>query len=426
MGSEMCIRDRFDTFEGSAKAVGKLNALLGGPYLNSIDMLNASEDERLQMMKEGIEASGIIFSDLNKFEQKAIASAMGTDVDTLRKALTELSPYEEAQVLRQEQLARKAGQARDILTKLTDAFNSLIVVNQPFIDQLVTLVDQFSDWIQKNHDISKVLNKDVIPAIKEFGTYLKDTVWPFLKNNLMPTLLWVKDHWKGLLLVWAGFKAAGLIFQIGRITGALWANAAAGQAATMSRMGAMGALGVGAIGVAGLIGSGMYSNKLYREGNKAGSAAMSIGGMAASGALIGSVIPGVGTLIGAGVGAGIGAIAGAGWYASQESRMNDGILVKTGNKVQSREINSSDKARIIVGTPGGPVDRGTDVFSPSGAGSTSDQATLMRENVTAPLIKALREMNLTADVKIEGEMGKLLDVVNSPQGKTKYMPFYNR
>ena len=46
------VGEKFDTFEGAGQAVGRLNAILGGPYLNSIDMLNASEADRLEMIKE--------------------------------------------------------------------------------------------------------------------------------------------------------------------------------------------------------------------------------------------------------------------------------------------------------------------------------------------------------------------------------------
>ena len=76
------VGEKFDTFEGAGQAVGKLNAILGGPYLNSIDMLNSTEEQRLEMIKAAVDASGVQFDQLNKFEQKAFASALGTDVDT--------------------------------------------------------------------------------------------------------------------------------------------------------------------------------------------------------------------------------------------------------------------------------------------------------------------------------------------------------
>ena len=93
------VGEKFDTFEGAGQAVGKLNAILGGPYLNSIDMLNSTEEQRLEMIKAAIDASGVQFDQLNRFEQKAFASALGTDVDTLRRSMMNLSETEQLNIL---------------------------------------------------------------------------------------------------------------------------------------------------------------------------------------------------------------------------------------------------------------------------------------------------------------------------------------
>jgi len=50
----------FDTFEDAFENVGNLNALLGGPYLDSIEMANASDEERVRLTKEAIKQSGFL------------------------------------------------------------------------------------------------------------------------------------------------------------------------------------------------------------------------------------------------------------------------------------------------------------------------------------------------------------------------------
>ena len=67
----------FDTFEGAAEKAGKLNAILGGGYLNSVELLTASESERIEMLREGLALSGRSFDLLGRFEKQAIASAAG-------------------------------------------------------------------------------------------------------------------------------------------------------------------------------------------------------------------------------------------------------------------------------------------------------------------------------------------------------------
>jgi hypothetical protein len=146
------VGEKFDTFEGAGQAVGRLNAILGGPYLNSIDMLNATEAERLEMIKQAIDANGVQFDQLNKFEQKAFASALGTDVDTLRRSLNELDPEVQLQAMTQKELAKRAGDARDIMSKLTDAVNSLVIATGPLIIGLSDGINYFTKMIGKIKD----------------------------------------------------------------------------------------------------------------------------------------------------------------------------------------------------------------------------------------------------------------------------------
>jgi polyhydroxyalkanoate synthesis regulator phasin len=78
--------ESMDTFEGSAQAAGKLNALLGGNLVNSMELLYATEDERIQIVKQAMDATGRNFDMLDKYEKKAIAAAVGiSDMTTATK-----------------------------------------------------------------------------------------------------------------------------------------------------------------------------------------------------------------------------------------------------------------------------------------------------------------------------------------------------
>ena len=78
MSSLLGIAEQFDTFEGAAGSVGKLNALLGGPFLNTIDMISVTEPaERMLMLQQAVNDAGTSFQDMNYYQRKAIASAMG-------------------------------------------------------------------------------------------------------------------------------------------------------------------------------------------------------------------------------------------------------------------------------------------------------------------------------------------------------------
>jgi hypothetical protein len=72
------ITSKFDTFDAAAQSVGKLNAMLGGPFLNTMDMVMEEDPaERMRMLKESVDAAGLSFDTMSKFQRKALAEAMG-------------------------------------------------------------------------------------------------------------------------------------------------------------------------------------------------------------------------------------------------------------------------------------------------------------------------------------------------------------
>ena len=84
IGTLLKTAGKFDTFGDAANAVGDLNAMLGGPYLNTLDMVNATEEERVAMLTESMAATGKTFDQMDRFEKKAIAQAIGTTVKEAR------------------------------------------------------------------------------------------------------------------------------------------------------------------------------------------------------------------------------------------------------------------------------------------------------------------------------------------------------
>lgn len=62
----------FDTFEGATDSVGKLNQMLGGPYLNSIELVMQTDPvERLKMLQQAFEDAGTSVQDMSYFQRLA-------------------------------------------------------------------------------------------------------------------------------------------------------------------------------------------------------------------------------------------------------------------------------------------------------------------------------------------------------------------
>ena len=113
------IAKTFDTFEGAAEAAGKLNFVLGGPLLNSVQLLNANETERIQILKDSMMQSGKSFAQMDRFEKDLIAKTLGTSADVAQKLFSDdnISNIEEATAA----IQRQAGEMGSLGDQVADS-----------------------------------------------------------------------------------------------------------------------------------------------------------------------------------------------------------------------------------------------------------------------------------------------------------------
>ncbi len=390
--------DQFDTFEGSGQAVGRLNAILGGPYLNSITMLNATESERLELVKEAINAGNVQFDQLNKFEQKAFARALGTDVDSLRRSLNELDPEAQLQAMTQKELAERAGEARDVMTKLKDSINSLVISLSPMITKISEGIDRFAKFIQQINDGTATVKG------MTFG---------------------VDKLARGLFAVALGFKAIGFLLRPFKFLPNLLSNSAKGMgdlatqtgrassASGLFNLSARSVLKGGAFGLAGGaagMGTDYAAGKLQASGRTSAAQGVSIAGGAAEyalyGAALGSIIPGLGTGLGAGIGGAVGLAKGV----YDATKIQDGAFVENeAGKMTVTNLNSQDRVNQFVATkPGGVVD------------------TASSKNTDKIVDAIARSGNVQVNVQIGEEQiaEMVVKAMNSFKGKQAISPFH--
>ncbi len=156
------VGDQFDTFEGSATAAGKLNAILGGNYLNSVEMLNATEDERIMILKRSMDEAGKNFSVLSKYEQKAIASALGISNMEEANKLFGVSTSEVTKEIAKQEASNDAlsnsqmaaAKMADIMEAKMDMLNATILNIGNTIQEYI---DKAMKWIQENEGWVKVI-----------------------------------------------------------------------------------------------------------------------------------------------------------------------------------------------------------------------------------------------------------------------------
>ena len=131
------LTSQFDEFESGAMAVGKLNAVLGGPYLNSIDMLNATEAERIDLLKQSVDMAGVQFDALGRYEKKAIAAALGMSVEEASRVMQMSTAEMRLQTMEQEQLADQARESQEVMDMLRNSMRSLAINMRPIIEDLI-------------------------------------------------------------------------------------------------------------------------------------------------------------------------------------------------------------------------------------------------------------------------------------------------
>jgi hypothetical protein len=121
---------QFDTFESAATNVAKLNAILGGAYYNSVQMLNATESQRLHLLRAGLDATNRSWQSLGRWEKKAFAAAAGMkDMNVAAAFFTgnmakveELTRLQEEQAETQMRLVQAAGSVVSIFQQIKRIF----------------------------------------------------------------------------------------------------------------------------------------------------------------------------------------------------------------------------------------------------------------------------------------------------------------
>jgi len=140
MSQLLGIAKQFDEFDSAGRAVGRLNAILGGPYLNAIEMVYMTETQRIQAMRESISLSGAVYNDLSRHEKQTIAAAAGIRDMTVAAQLFGGTNRQFAQATaNQAELERRAKMSQSAMNKLKDAAMGLAIAVGPVVDGISML-----------------------------------------------------------------------------------------------------------------------------------------------------------------------------------------------------------------------------------------------------------------------------------------------
>ena len=175
------IAEKFDTFQAAADSVGKLNSILG-TNMSATDMLTMKENERIETLIGSIQAQGIAFKDLDRYSQKAVASAAGISDMAEAQRIFGMSINDYRKGLRasasEEEFNKRLKDTMDIYKKLEMAAKNFAIQMGPFVDSIAAGVQAFLDFSQSMQGIPALL---VVGAIGLVG-------FAMIMSQLVPLL----------------------------------------------------------------------------------------------------------------------------------------------------------------------------------------------------------------------------------------------
>jgi len=226
MSGLLGVAGKFDTFEDAANTTAQLNALMG-TQLNSVDMLTASEGERIEMLKESIAASGKSWETMDRFERKALAGAVGmSDLSEAGKLFgTSMEEMDEA--------AEAADPALTSQEELNEAMKKGVSIGEGFAAMI--------------EGIKLKLAKVIMPHVMKFFKWMTSAP----KGEMSPL-----DHMVKTIEDFAGLVDKHLFKPFGKFWDSLDKEEKGGFAKVMGIVLAMGPI-IGVLGTAGLIVGGL-------------------------------------------------------------------------------------------------------------------------------------------------------------------------
>ena len=245
VGNVLGVFDKFDTVESAAETVGQLNAQFG-TNLDQLQLLRAeTPEERFNILRESLEATGRSFSELGRFEQKAMAQILGQDVGVLQRLMGDPVVLSEGQKGLQElaktgmNIGKRIGAIFEKITtalakagvfdKINAALKSAFGEGGPvenFVDNYIPVLVSFGGVFADTFSTVAKVASVIAPIFSFIGSVIMDTILlPF--KGVLNVVNGIVEMFTGDFL--GGLKKAAIgvgqlilsFFPIGKIFGKL-------------------------------------------------------------------------------------------------------------------------------------------------------------------------------------------------------------
>lgn len=250
MNELLGIVQKFDRFDTAAESVGRLNALLGGPFLNATELVAETDlSKRFEILKNRVDDAGLSFDQMDYYQRKAVASAMGLNeqqLALLMRGRVDLvqAPAKSAEEI--EALADQTAQFNTIAEEMMQIARGLAIGFGPVVSAVKDFLQLLSPLIQNLDVIAFSLGGAAIAM----GGVSVATAYQAIVTNGLTTAMKGNLLFGGLsiflpLLSMLGPEFKSVAVGIGMMTAAMYALSVAEKSTVV--IGAFGLL-IGAIG----------------------------------------------------------------------------------------------------------------------------------------------------------------------------------
>ena len=152
MNELLGIVQKFDRFDSAAESVSRLNALLGGPFLNATELVAETDlSKRFEILKNRLDDAGLSFDQMDYYQRKATASAMGLNeqqLALLMRGRIDLVQAPEKSAAELEALADQTAQFNTLMEELSQIAMALSLSFRPLVSILKSTIEFLSPILE--------------------------------------------------------------------------------------------------------------------------------------------------------------------------------------------------------------------------------------------------------------------------------------
>jgi len=159
VGRLLSITEKFDTFDGAAEQAGKLNAALGGNFVNAMELMTATDPvERFNMIRDSVLDAGLSFDEMSYYQRKFFADSMGLqDVGELALVMSGKMDTLNGDIGKTSKQFEDMAERAHVVQGFQEQLNALFADMVPVLMPAVEMLRGFMSILSENREVVQAI-----------------------------------------------------------------------------------------------------------------------------------------------------------------------------------------------------------------------------------------------------------------------------